>query len=356
MKNNNQKDIGCNGLIDGYAKKQSDNTPINIREVSKEDGELYCAECLSKVNFRRCTDKIDHFYHVARQSNMDFTPESKLHLACKNELLSALQSIHPEGNWEAERHISSINSIPDLSGRINNKPLAIEIQKSSIKPNDIIKRTEKYASIGISVLWIVPLYEPLGEESFRPRMIEKFFHEMYDGKCFYWDETNPKSIYPVHYSKAFRYIEQSEFYSEDGEFQSFGGYDKAYKTIKTPNYGRIIDITEEFSTSKIENKRYFDTETMLPKALLYENTSNIWWDIDDDTIKDERLQEYLEYLSSKKVTFGKYKHTSVANLLSDESYCQWFANNAELVNKYETISEAIRLKVLLKKHNEKKEK
>jgi len=170
---NNQKDIGCNGLLEGYARKQSDNTSINIKEVSKEDGELYCAEYLSKVNFRRCTDKIDHLYHVARQSNMDFTPESKLHLACKNELLSALQSIYPEGNWEEERHISNINSTPNLSGRINNKPLAIEIQKSSIKPSDIIKRTEKYASIGVPVLWIVLLYEPLVQKTIKYENVHK---------------------------------------------------------------------------------------------------------------------------------------------------------------------------------------
>ena len=78
MKNNDKRDIRCEGLLEGFAKRSIDNTGISIHDARKEDGELYCLECLSKVNFRRCTDKVDHFYHIARQSDMNFSPESEL--------------------------------------------------------------------------------------------------------------------------------------------------------------------------------------------------------------------------------------------------------------------------------------
>jgi hypothetical protein len=36
--------------------------------------------------------------------------------------------------------------------------------------------------------------------------------------------------------------------------------------------------------------------------------------------------------------------------LSDDSYCKWFLGNVELIDKYPTISEAIRLKTIFKEN------
>ncbi|MCL4431566.1 MAG: hypothetical protein M1300_04510 [Epsilonproteobacteria bacterium] len=351
FKKNHIDDSGCEGVVGGYAIRARDNIRVSIVEADKDDEEdYYCPECFSLVRPRKPIDKIDHFYHYARQSDMDYTPESQLHQISKNSLLQALRSIHPNGKWETERKIPSINSIPDISGRINGIRLVIEIQKSSIKPSEITRRTEKYASIGLPVLWIIPLHKPLGDEMFRPRMIEKFFHEMYNGKCFYWDATRPDEIYPVHFSRAYRYIERSEFYSETGDLQSFGGYNKAYKTIKTPNYGRYINITEAFDTEIIEGaKRYLDTETVLPKAFLYKPKQNIWWDRHDNSIAEEIIIDRLNTLQIKRVTFGKYKNKSIKDFISDDSYCEWFEKNVDLIIKHSNIYEAINLKRELSK-------
>jgi len=338
----NNKDVYCNGLQDGFAKRQSDNATISIHIASKEDGELYCPKCYSSVHFRRCTDKVDHFYHIARQSDMEFSRESALHKKCKNILCDILKKAYPNGKWETERKINSINSIPDISGRINGQRLVIEIQKSSITPKTIIERTEKYTSARLTVLWIVPLLNPLGKENFRPRMIERFFHEMYGGKCFYWDDTNPSFIYPVHYSRAFRYIETSEFYDEDGQHQEFGGYNKAYKTIKVPNYGKALSITNNFEIEYIDSQRYFNTETFLPKAYIYKPVQSPWWDVSDNSISDSLLEDRLHQLNKEVlIKFGKYKLSNLFDMLGDLSYCQWFKENIKADERNKKIIEAI---------------
>ncbi|MFX6019072.1 competence protein CoiA family protein, partial [Acinetobacter baumannii] len=87
--------------------------------------------------------------------------------------------------------------IPDISGRIGDIRLAVEVQLSTLSLSAIIKRTTAYASRGIAVLWVVPLRFELGIEPFRPRQFEKYLHSMYYGRVYYWWPELGTAIAPV---------------------------------------------------------------------------------------------------------------------------------------------------------------
>jgi len=82
-----------------------------------------------------------------------------------------------DGRWETERPIKEnkekkLSALrPDISGRINEKPVAIEIQASSLTIPEIIKRTKSYSKRKIAILWVVPLLEELKKYAISPSSI-----------------------------------------------------------------------------------------------------------------------------------------------------------------------------------------
>ena len=193
-----------------------------------------------------------------------------------------MQKAFPDGNWQVERPIpenkeKKITELkPDISGRINGKPIVIEVQASSLTLPKIIKRVNGYYARKTSILWIVPLKEDLGTENFRPRQYERYLHSIYYGKVFYWLKGNGSLVQPIHFDDADRWIEESHWFEKDGTERSEGGYFKTYKTIVKPNYGKQVDIKdficyerEEF-TPKNENKS-------VPKCLIFKDRLFNWW-------------------------------------------------------------------------------
>jgi competence protein CoiA len=242
----------CLGLTEHTALRQEDNHIVYAGYVNKSDGPFYCPECLSDVVVRKCTEKVDHFAHHARQSPFD-SQNKELHQNCQNKFLEYLKSTFPDGNWEAEREIPEKKDrgykkvIPDLSGRINKIPVAIEIQSSSYTINKIFDKVSEYQNRNVAVLYVIPLYQDLGDEPFRPRLFEKYLHSLYYGRAYYWSLSLENKIQPVHFSPAKRYIEESTWFDVQSQtVVSEGGYWLTYRTVKKPNYGRILDIATDF--------------------------------------------------------------------------------------------------------------
>lgn len=265
------------------AKKVSDNRTVFASEVTKEDGPFYCPETFEELIVRKCVEKIDHFAYKARTSPIA-TKESQLHKACKNELIEILTKEYPNGKWELERQTFLEDRekeykrvIPDLSGRIGDKGVIIEIQKSTLSLKNIRHRTEQYTKRGAYILWIVPLMEELGNESFRPRLFERFLHTMYYGKVYYWYKGNGSKLIPVHFGTAERWIEESVWYNEAGEEQITGGYEKPYLRVKKPEYGKTIDLLTDF---KFDDRKEFALENeqlSAPKSKIYVDKIPNWW-------------------------------------------------------------------------------
>lgn len=182
----------CSGLVSGWAKKKSNNALALASATTKSDGPFYCPICFSEAVVKKCTDKVDHFAHVARLSPICLKQDTELHHQCRDEICKELKDRFPQGKWEAERRIPGNKEkgfselIPDISGRINETRVIIEIQASALSINQIIERTIQYTLRGCAILWILPLREPLGTDIFRPRLFERYLHSMYFGRSYYW--------------------------------------------------------------------------------------------------------------------------------------------------------------------------
>ncbi|MFN8343471.1 MAG: competence protein CoiA family protein [Spirosomataceae bacterium] len=247
----------CYGLVEKIAVRKSDNKKVSAQYVLKENGPFYCPACLSEAIVRKCgqTDRSDHFAHKARQSPVLKSKDLVLHKKCLDQILSYLQQTFSDGKWEAERPITFEKNkkqkeiVPDISGRINSVPVAIEVQKSAYTLKRIADKLADYKKCAdnLAVLYIIPLYEELGNEPFRPRLFEKYLHTIYKGRVYYWSEKTGLAIQAVHFSPAKRWIEESTWYdSEMMEERTTGGFFLTYRTVKMPNYGPILDIAKDF--------------------------------------------------------------------------------------------------------------
>ena len=276
------EETGCYGLLGGIARNLHTNEQWQAETAYKRDGPFFCHKCLSDVVVRKCAEKIDHFAHKSRLSPVLGLKQMALHHSCTKEICSLLAYKYPNGKWEVERPIRERKLrktpllIPDISGRINDIRIAIEVQVSALTIPRIVQRSRDYARCGIALIWIVPLSEPLGNVPFRPRLYERYLHSIYFGRTYYWWAGQGLTVKPVHYGVATRHIEYREWFA-DGQQESAGGYVAPYKTIKTPEYGRDLNLGDDFC---LTNRQAFtpDNERKEVSACrIWRDTLHDWW-------------------------------------------------------------------------------
>lgn len=278
-------EVGCDGLVGGTARNLYTHQICDADLSTKADGPFYCGVCKSDAILHKCTEKIDHFAHIARLSPVLGPLESALHRSCKEEICRALAERNPDGKWAVERPIPAnldydIPELrPDISGRIFQHRVAIEVQASALTPTKIVKRSLAYARRGIALLWLVPLHEPLGSEPIRPRLFERYIHSIYYGRTYYWWPGRQHSLFPVHYGPASRHVEYREWI-EDGQEQSGGGYDADYKIIKTPVAGPELLIDVDFELHERSEFTPENERKAVPECAIWKDKSKQWWESD----------------------------------------------------------------------------
>jgi competence protein CoiA len=320
MKKYENKDVDCLGLLNGYAIREKDQKKINIQNAVKEDGKLYCEKCYSEAVIKKGEERSYHFAHKAKTTKViDGNNESQLHYLSKEQICNNLKNIFPNGNWQTERVIPKKNNmkelVPDISGRINGVPIAIEVQKSPYTIKRIVDKTIEYAKRKIYVLWIVPIIEEI-KEIFRPRLYERFLHSMYYGRTYYY-VFEKDIIVPIHYGKAKKYIEFFEFYEQNGQHVSGGDYYKTYKTIKTPVYGEYIDFKNNFIPYKRLNFNHVNSKKNVPECYILKDNLCTWWDnewVDIDLKKENTFTnsnfKTKTYFKNKNKDNKKYAKTT----------------------------------------------
>lgn len=278
------EEVGCFGLVGGGAKNIETNKTHYAETSSRLDGPFYCGSCYSDAVLRKCAEKIDHFAHKTPLTPVLPKGESELHKKCKESICEYLSGIYPEGKWATERPIEEnkdkkLTALrPDVSGRIGNYPVAIEIQASSLTIPEIIKRTKSYSKRNVAILWIVPLLEELKKTPFRPRLYERYFHSIYYGRVYYWWPALGDKIVPVHYGVSKRHIEYSSWYDESGGFQEAGDYDKPYKVIKAPEFGSELSIESDFYFHSRDEFTPENERKAVPACITWQDTLKQWWE------------------------------------------------------------------------------
>ncbi len=254
---------------------------VHASKVDKKDGPFYCPDTYDPLIVRKCYEKRDHFAYWGRLSPTG-SRESDIHLNCKHELLHCLRESIPDGNWEVERVLNAIpekNLValrPDISGRIGESKVIVEVQASRISLDTIVKRSVEYSRRGGSILWLVPLTSSLGEENFRPRFFERFLHAMFFGRIYYWCKGDGLKITPVHFGNAERYIEYKTWF-QDGEEKESGGYSKYYVSIKKPLAGQKVDLISCFNAQKRNQKLLNNEKIIIPESTIWMDNLKKWW-------------------------------------------------------------------------------
>lgn len=201
----------------------------------------------------------------------------------KKKICELLKQQFPDGKWETERPILENKELgitklqPDISGRIKNQRVVIEIQASHLSISKILKRSTSYSKLKIPILWIVPLTEPLGNLPFRPRLYERYLHSIYYGRTYYWWQGLGLTLKPVHYAKATREVEYREWYEDGGEHKEGGGYERSYKIIKTPQYGMDLNIVDSFYSHAREAFTPENERKGVPACLIWQDTQKKWY-------------------------------------------------------------------------------
>lgn len=278
------QEVGCSGLLSGSAKNLYSHEEYDALTCTKEDGPFYCPECYTDAVLRKCSEKRDHFAHKSRLTPVIGPEESELHYQCKTEICNLFSQRYPDGKWAVERSIPENKSQnipelrPDISGRIGESRVAIEVQASSLTISKIVKRAESYSKRDIALLWIVPLLQPLGNESFRPRLYERYLHSIYFGRTYYWWAGQGLTIKPVHYAAAVRHVEYREWFAEGGEHMEGGGYDAKYKIVKEPNYGRDCNVADDFYEALREQFIPDNERKAVPACKIWKDILEPWWE------------------------------------------------------------------------------
>jgi len=276
-------EVGCYGLVGGWAKNLYTHEAFEAAVSTKDNGPFYCDVCKSDAVIRKCTEKRDHYAHSSRLTPVIGPEESALHLSCKTEICALLAERFPDGKWAVERPIRANLAhkipelVPDISGRIGESRVAIEVQASALSVTKIVKRATHYTQRNIALLWVVPLTESLGKVPFRPRLYERYLHSIYFGRTYYWWHGLGLGLRPVHYAAASRWVEEREWY-EDGELMTGGGYNADYKIIKKPDYGRDLNLADDF---KLELRPTFTPENErkeVPQCLVWRDSLSPWWE------------------------------------------------------------------------------
>ena len=278
----------CFGLVGREAIIKSSNTIISADDANKSDGPFYCPVCLSEAIVRKCSEKADHFAHNARQSPVVKMKDKSLHNKCRDQILEFLKTNFPAGNWQAERAIPENTEkgfkkvIPDISGRINEIPVAVEVQLSPYTIKRIFDKLIEYQKRKVAVLYIIPLYEELGDEPFRPRLYEKYLHSIYYGRIYYWTPNTGIMLAPVHFSPAKRWIEATNWFDSDlKEERSEGGFWLTYRTVRKPNYGQAINLATNFEKEIRKGFEPVNVKKAIPECTIYKDNLKRWWDKDE---------------------------------------------------------------------------
>ena len=111
--------------------------------TEKDEGPFLCPSCGNSVTIKKGCQVIHHFAHKAECSCQYGKGESEAHRRTKTEIFDLLRASPRATKFELERPLGSVR--PDISGRLDGVPIAIEVQISTIQIELALHRTAEYS-------------------------------------------------------------------------------------------------------------------------------------------------------------------------------------------------------------------
>lgn len=242
------------------AIRQLDGRKLGAWEAERDERPFLCPCCAEIVTLRRGGIIAPHFAHKPPVTCEYGTGESEEHRRCKIAIYESLVAHPSVRKCEMERDLGAVR--PDVSAYINDVPVAIEVQASNLTLEKICRRTEEYARRGIYVLWL-PIYkEQLKRRLYSPRPFERWLHEAYSGRVYYWVEA--LRIQPVHFRD---YLTRVRGRTHDYEKLS---------TKKIPIDGEAAILTQDFMP--MERDAWARGFIKIPRAKLFIDRQPAWYE------------------------------------------------------------------------------
>ena len=216
--------------------------------------------------------KIHHFAHKPPVTCEYGGGETEKHRQCKMAIYEGLKGLKRFQNVEVERGMGTVR--PDVSAYMDGIRIAIEVQISTLTMQQIISRTIEYTKKGIYVLWLGIYHHGLVIDRFSPKLWERWVHAAYFGRVYYW--VGELEIVPYHFGECHHYVEPRSWYTEDGDEESAGGYEKRYTRFKTPKNGRVVSLSDSF-VPKYRDDPWRSKTLTIPESRLLMDTQRIWW-------------------------------------------------------------------------------
>ena len=155
--------------------------------VELSDGPFFCPMCREPLILKHGKKVVAHFAHWPG-ADCDYAGEgeSEEHRLIKREIYQTLLNAPGVTDVRLERYLQEVR--PDVSFVFHGQLVALEIQLSQLAPEQIKQRTIAYARKNIAVLWMPSCSSELFEQRYAPRDWERYLHQLYYGKVYYWFE------------------------------------------------------------------------------------------------------------------------------------------------------------------------
>lgn len=250
----------------------------NAWSAEKTQAPFFCKCCNSEVTLKKGHIRVHHFAHKPPCSCPYGKGESEIHSRAKKNIY---ESIKKENNCSiCELEFPLNQNRPDIYIEIYNCKIAIELQKTRLTVEEVIRRTKLYALDNIHVLWILPQMDITTphptEDAYKVTEFHKLLHLMYFGRLYVW--TGKEALIDVyHFESASTYVETTEWYDEYGDLQGGGGYYrqlKSYKKlVKYPK--NPLHLIRDFKPTRRE--QFSSSSLYVPACSLWQDRNKKWW-------------------------------------------------------------------------------
>lgn len=174
-------------------------------EVEKDAAPFSCAGCGSEVILKKGAKVIHHFAHVP-DSLCNLRGESVEHMTAKWQIYQALK-YHPRVNRAEVEHALGPETRADVMFRKDGtQVVAVEIQRSRLDSETILKRMSHYTAKGIAVLWLIFPFQLKRKyydadtyfEHVTPQRWQRYIQSLYFGRLYEWSHGWGLEVYRSH--------------------------------------------------------------------------------------------------------------------------------------------------------------
>lgn len=225
------------------ARRKSDGQTVTAYFERKTNGPFACLECQEEVILKSGRNRVNHFAHANPIACKFAEGESDLHRKCKMEIFEALQRMPNVCDATLERPLGSVR--PDVSAYIDDVPVAIEVQISSLSVETIMRRTIDYARKGIYVLWLLQWTPALDSKRYSPKAWEKWIHAVYFGRVYYW--LRGLEVVAYQFEPHLKSVQKTTWFSGNGKKMSGGGYSRRSKRFRSPVRCQTLNLATDFA-------------------------------------------------------------------------------------------------------------